>query len=76
MRAKAGTGLVTTAPAAIKQYSVMSTYNCCICTDCRATSYNRIPVFVLRVISERGLLTLVKTQDGPQKTPSSNVTPS
>ena len=29
----------------------------------------------LRSISARGLLTLVNTQDGPQNTPSSSVTP-
>ena len=30
---------------------------------------------LLRMISARGLVTLVKTQDGPQNTPSSSVTP-
>src|SRR6516164_7163182 len=75
--AKAGTSLVTTEPAAMKQ---------CSPSTWPQTMVALAPIVVprltrvwrnslLRSISARGLLTLVNTQEGPQKTPSSSVTP-
>ena len=76
--AKAGTSFVTTAPAAMKAYSPIVWPQTMVAlapiVAPRLTSVGRNSF--LRSISARGLLTLVNTQDGPQKTPSSSVTPS
>src|SRR5262249_13077531 len=75
--AKAGTSVVTTEPAAMKQYSP-STWPQTMVALAPIVLPRLTRVWrnsLLRSISARGLLTLVNTQDGPQKTPSSSVTP-
>ena len=77
-RAKSATSAATTAPAATNAYRptlwpqtmVLLAPNVAPCR----TSVGRYSLF--RTISLRGLMTLVKTIDGPQNTPSSNVTAS
>src|SRR5262245_16608318 len=75
--AKAGTSMVTTEPAAMKQYSPSTWPQTMVALAPivvpRLTSVWRNSLF--RSSSARGLLTLVNTQEGPQKTPSSRVTP-
>src|SRR5262249_31247341 len=75
--AKAGTFVVTTEPAAMKQYSPSTWPQTMVAlapiVAPRLTRVWRNSLF--RSISARGLLTLVNTQEGPQKTPSSSVTP-
>src|SRR5262245_3461465 len=75
--AKAGTSLVTTEPAAMKQYSPSTWPDTMVALAPivvpRLTRVWRNSLF--RSISARGLLTFVNTQEGPQKTPSSSVTP-
>jgi hypothetical protein len=77
IRAKGGTSFVTTAPAAMKQYSPSLLPQTMVAlapiVAPRFTSVGRNSF--LRSISARGFMTLVKTQEGPQKTPSSTVTP-
>ena len=77
-RAKGGTSLFTTAPAAINEYSPKLFPHIIVAFAPIDAPFLTI-VFLyssLRIISDLGLLTLVKTHDGPQKTSSSSVTPS
>src|SRR5262245_13464968 len=77
MSAKPGTSLVTTEPAAMKQYSPSTWPQTMVAfapiVVPRLTRVWRNSLF--RSISARGLLTLVNTHEGPQNTPSSSVTP-
>ena len=78
IKANAGTSFVTTAPAAIKQYLPKLLPHIIVALAPIDAPFLTI---VLRyssflAISDRGLLTFVKTQEGPQKTSFSNSTPS
>ena len=69
---------MTNAPAPIKAYSpILFPQTIVAFAPIEAPFFTRVFLYSsFLTISDRGLLTLVNTQEGPQNTPSSNVTPS